>query len=293
VKRRLLLATIALALSACDSSADLAESDGGDAGVDAGELVDAGEPDAGPVDAGWMDAGPPSPYGHGCSAQQDATGLVLRSGMTGGDSTVHKYYSYVPASYDPSVPIAVIISLHGAGDTASNFVNLWEGDVDQSDFMVVVPEASAALGPGFTWTTTDLAVVVGAMQDIDRCYRTDPHRQILHGFSAGGLIAYWLGLSQSARFSGLAIASSDLGTAEYYASQSGVTLLPSAWEIPVSIFHGTTDPNFPIAQTGEPSRDALLDAGHPVFWHQFNGGHTTNAADALQMWNDLKSSTSP
>jgi predicted esterase len=290
MKRRHLIAALGLALAAaCDSGLE----DGGveaDAGnLDAGE-ADAGPLDAGAPDAGPVDAGPTSPYGQGCSAQQDATGLVLRSGMTGGDQTVHTYYTYVPATYDPNVPIAVIVSLHGAGDTAKNFVGLWETDADQNDFMVLVPEASAALGPGFTWSTTDLAVVVGAMQDIDRCYRTDMHRHILHGFSAGGIIGYWLGLSQSLLFSGLAIASSDLGTAEYYAGHS---LLPSAWKIPASIFHGSQDPNFPIAQTGEPSRDALLDAGHTVYWHEFNGGHTTNAADALQMWNDLKSSTSP
>jgi predicted esterase len=293
-----LLVGLGLGMAACDTTTD---EDGGDAGLndaggaldagadagsDGGNVVDAGI-DAG-VDAG-PDAGPPGPYGKDCSSDQDKTGLVLRSGKYGTDGLAHDYYSYVPASYSPSAPIQVIVSLHGAGDTAQNFVNLWTGDADGNGFMVVVPEATSPLGPGYTWSTTDTALINGATDDIDRCYHTDMHRHILHGFSAGGILAYILGLSQADRFSGLAIASSDLGTAEYY---WGKSLLPSAWKIPASLFHGESDPNFPIAGA-EASRDSLRNAGHTVYWHPFAGGHTTNAADALQMWKDLKDSTSP
>jgi poly(3-hydroxybutyrate) depolymerase len=289
-----LLIGLGLAVAACGSSVRF--EDAGDAGpINAGDGGDAG--DDGGVDAG-EDAGPPNPNGTGCSSDQDKTGLVLRSGKYGTDGLAHDYYSYVPASYSPSTAIALIISLHGAGDTAKNFVNLWETDADSSGFMVLVPEASATDGPGYTWDTTDTDLIIGATDDIQRCYHTDMHRHILHGFSAGGLLAYILGLSQADLFSGLAIASSDLGTAEYYwgelhGKKAELSLLPSAWLIPVSMFHGSQDPNFPIAETGEPSRDALLDAGHTVYWHEFNGGHTTNTADALQMWEDLKGWTSP
>ncbi len=51
--------------------------------------------------------------------------------------------------------------------------------------------------------------------------------------------------------------------------------------------------NFPIEETGIPSRNVLADAGHTVYWHEFDGGHETSDADALQMWNDLKGWTSP
>jgi poly(3-hydroxybutyrate) depolymerase len=272
-----------------DAGIDAGEDAGVDAGVDAG--IDAGESDAGdagPTDAGvdaGMDAGGDSLYGHGCSTKQDATGLVKRIDQTG-----HEYYTYAPLSYDAGTPIPVVISLHGAGDTAANFVQLWETDADQKGFLVLVPEASAPLGPGYTWDISDTNVILGAMNDIDRCYNIDVRRHILHGFSAGGIIGYLLGLSQSPRFSGLAIASSDLGTAEYF---FGGPLLPSYWLIPVSIYHGEQDPNFPFAPCAEGSRDALIDAGHVVHFHPFMGGHTTNAADALQMYEDLESSMSP
>jgi predicted esterase len=280
------------AIAAC--GANVKGDDRNDAGTDAG--VDAGE-DAG-VDAG-EDAGPPSPYGTGCSTNQDMTGVVLRSGKYGTDGKAHDYYTYVPASYSPATEIPLVISLHGAGDTAKNFVNLWTADADEGGFMVLVPEASGVDGPGYTWDTTDTDLITGATEDIERCYNTDLHRHILHGFSAGGLIGYILGLSQADSYSGLAISSSDLTTAEIYWGElhgmqnTALSLLPSAWLIPVSIYHGSTDPNFPIAETGERSRDILLDAGHTVYWHEFNGGHTTNAAYVYQMWEDLKDSTSP
>jgi poly(3-hydroxybutyrate) depolymerase len=293
-----------LAFAACGSGQPPNTTDAGDAGLDAGMdagalqdggdagVVDAGPDagiDAGPVDAG-IDAGPTSPYGHDCSSQQDATGFVHRTGAIGGDQTVHDYYTYVPLSYDGGTPIALVVSLHGAGDTATNFLQLWQTNADQKGFMVLLPEASSPLAGGFTWNIADTHVVYGAIADIEHCYNTELHHHILHGFSAGGIIAYIVGLSQADRFSGLAIASSDLGTAEYY---HGGRLLPSAWAIPASIFHGEQDPNFPFVVSGEGSRDALVDAGHVVYFHPFMGGHTSNAADSLQMYEDLKDWASP
>jgi predicted esterase len=291
-RNRLLIGLALAALAACGSNAVV--KDGGDTGpMDAG--VDAG--DDGGMDAG-EDAGPPSPYGVGCSSDQDQTGVVLRSGKYGTDGKSHQYFTYVPSSYSPATEIPLIISLHGAGDTAKNFIKLWEADAEKGGFMALVPEASSAYGPGYTWDLTDTDLILGATGDIEHCYNTDLRRHILHGFSAGGLIAYILGLAQADSFSGLAIASSDLGTAEIYwgelhGKKTALSLLPSPWLIPVSMFHGSQDMNFPIDMTGIPSRNVLADAGHMVYWHEFDGGHMTDPADALQMWNDLEGSRSP
>jgi len=37
----------------------------------------------------------------------------------------------------------------------------------------------------------------------------------------------------------------------------------------------------------------MLAAGHTVYWHEFAGGHTTNAGFAATMYDDLASSTAP
>lgn len=283
MRRSLFVAIGALAALACGSSTGLS---------DAGGQLDSGI-DAGPEDAGTVNE---LPYGYDCSGQQDVIELVRRSGMLGTDGLVHAYYSYVPETYDAGAEIPLIVSLHGAGDTASNFVGLWEMLSEENGFMVLVPEASSALGSGFTWSLPgDISVIEGAITDIQRCYHTDLHRYILHGLSAGGYLGYILGLSQTdLLFSGLVIASSDLGLSEQYAREIGLPpLLPSGWLIPVSISHGVHDPNFPFEQDGVGSRNALVDAGHTVYFHPFDGGHMTDPAQALQAWNDLKSSVSP
>ena len=77
-----------------------------------------------------------------------------------------------------------------------------------------------------------------------------------------------------------------LGSAEAF---SGRRLLPAPWTIPLSQFHGTMDMNFPIAGA-RMGRDRLIAAGHMVYWHEFDGGHTTNAMYSLTMFDDLASS---
>ena len=102
-------------------------------------------------------------------------------------------------------------------------------------------------------------------------------------------MAYLIGLHDAAKFSGISISSADLGSAE---AVHGGSLLPSAWAIPVSHFHGTQDQNFPI-QYAIAGMDKLTDAGHTFYWHPFDGGHTTTPAFAATMYDDLKSSTAP
>jgi predicted esterase len=221
-----------------------------------------------------------------CTANQDQVGLTMRTAMG------NPYVAYVPASYDPTKLTPLVIVLHGDGDTAENYLNvIWKANADTDGFIVIAPEGTAAVGNGgYTYNISDKTLILAAAVDVYNCYAIDWRREIMHGFSAGGIMAYIIGLSQAQLFSGVSISSSDLGTAEYY---NGGSLLPSAWEIPFSLSHGTQDQNFPIAMTGIPSMEALEDAGHTVYWHEFNGGHTTTPALAQLMYLDLESSLAP
>lgn len=136
-----------------------------------------------------------------------------------------------------------------------------------------------------------LTFVLGELDDLAKCYSIDAKRRIIHGYSAGGIMAYLFGLADAATYSGIAIFSADEGTAEYY---NGGSLLPSAWLIPVSHFHGMSDQNFPIA-AAQAGIDKLKAAGHPTYWHPIAGDHgaTPTPANALQELDDLKSYTAP
>lgn len=258
--------------------------DGGDSGTVSDGGSDAGGPlDSGtPADAGPGDAGPPSHAS--CSQTPDQLGSTARSAMG------NPYSAYVPSSYDPRQAVPLIVALHGAGDTAPNYLQfMWKGNADARGFIVIAPEGTFPYSGGFAWYGSDDALVVAALDDVQKCYSIDPRRIIVNGFSAGGTMAYFIGLSRAQRFSGLAIQSSSLSAGE---SVAGQTLLPAAWKIPVSHFHGDQDQNFQAADALN-GINRLQAAGHPVFWHLFSGGHTAKAADALVEFDELKGFTSP
>lgn len=219
-----------------------------------------------------------------CTADPDKKGLVTRT------ASGKSYLVYVPAGYDPMSPSALLLALHGAGDVASNYLAaIWRGNADARGFVVVAPDGSCAVGSGNTWCSGDGAAIEAALNDVEACYSVDPKRRIIDGFSAGGILSYAIGLDNAASFAGISVASANLGSAE---ALVGAPLLPAAWKIPVSHHHGLTDTNFPI-DTARAGRDRLVAAGHTVYWHEFDGGHTTNAAMALVRWDDLASSRAP
>jgi predicted esterase len=222
-----------------------------------------------------------------CTAAPDKKGVTDRK-ITAGGMT---YVGFAPSSYDPAKPMSMVLSLHGAGDTAGNYFSIiWQGNAETRGFLVLSPEGTSPNGSGFTYMTSDLDPIVNDMvEDFAHCYTIDPKRRIMHGFSAGGILAYLVGFEAADFFAGIAISSADFNTAEYYA---GGGLLPAAWKIPVSHTHGLSDQNFPI-DAARSGRDKILAAGHKVYWHEFDGGHTTTPAYALQMYDDLAGSVAP
>lgn len=264
------------AASGDDSPLGADGDDGSSSGGDGSSGADTG----GPRDAG-SDAPPMKPA---CKSNPNAVGTTHR--MAQGNP----YVGYVPATYDKSKLYGLVVALHGAGDTADNYLSvIWQANADAQGFLVIAPEGTAPIGPGYTWDTTDEPLILAAIDDFYACYSVDPKRVIMHGFSAGGIMSYWIGLKDAKRFSGISIASADLGSAE---AINGGPLLPAPWKVPVSHFHGTQDQNFPIMYAID-GMNRLIDAGHPFYWHPFNGGHTTNPSDALQMYEDLHTSTAP
>lgn len=269
-------------LLGCSSAPDTGDgSPGTDSGTgdDAATMDDGGSTDDGAGDAG-ADSGPP------CTANADKIGITTRT-VKG-----RNYISYAPASYMRGKPMPLVVALHGAGDTAANYLSwMWKGNADAKGFVVIVPEGSSPLGNGFTFNTSDRTQILAEIDDVRPCYDLEPKKTILNGFSAGGIMAYWIGMKDAKRFSGIGINSADLGSAEN-GPNGGGKLIPAPWTIPVSHFHGDQDMNFPIMYA-KAGIDRLTAAGHMTYWHPFSGGHTANAPMAAQEYDDLISSSSP
>lgn len=283
---------LCLSLACSGNLAQVVDPGDGGRGADGGSVADGGwsdagwgdggATDAGVPDAGLPDAGPPPRVT--CTQAPDAKGATARVALG------NPYWAWVPTTYDPVRAVPLVVALHGAGDTAENYLQfMWRANADARGFIVIAPEGTYPYGGGYAWHGSDDALVLAAIDDVQRCYSIDPKRVIINGFSAGGTMAYFIGLSAAGRFSGLAIQSSALSAAEYV---NGSLLLPAPWRVPVSHFHGDTDTNFQAA-SAQAGIDRLRSAGHPVFWHLFSGGHQARAADALTEYDELEGFTAP
>ncbi len=297
-KRFMIIAACTLLCGGCGEDSGLAPTDdagfptdandsgGGETsseiGGESGDAVVDSEPPADPTDRSK------------CISDPDKLGLTKRTVASVDGSTTYAYAAYAPSTYDPKKPSSLLIGFHGAGDTADNYLSMiWQTIAEARGFLVLIPEGSSKLGAGFTYSSNDARYVENdVLLDFVRCYSTDQQRKVIHGFAAGGLLAYTIGFLNAKKYAGVLIAGSDFGQAEILATSAGKSLLPAPWLIPVSHTHGLSDPKYPIAGA-RAGRDKLLGAGHTVNWHEFEGGSAITADQALVMWDELAASKSP
>jgi poly(3-hydroxybutyrate) depolymerase len=215
-----------------------------------------------------------------CSNSADATGLIERS-LLGGT-----FWTYVPASYDRSSPLPLVVALHGAGDSAKNYLTFeWQANADARGFVVLAPQGTAQAATGYDWAAEDRARILAAIDDVRACYAIAKKGPLIQGFSAGADMALFVGLTYSNDFAGIAVASGSLSAAETSFS-SKTPLLPAAHKLPVSLWRGTTDPIVTLTDVTD-SKDRLEAAGHTVTLHSFKGSHKTTPTDALAQYDEL------
>jgi poly(3-hydroxybutyrate) depolymerase len=192
---------------------------------------------------------------------------------------------YVPQSYDPSQATPVMLALHGSGDTAGNFVNLWAGIAEAQGFILLVPES---LSGGASWNRGGDTPVIGALLDkVEADYNVDTCRVYLTGYSAGAHYGYMLGLANSTYFAALGIQAGTLN----YAEQSGIWPGMVERQIAVDIHHGMNDPYVPIGEATH-ARAELEGAGHTVYYNTHSGGHEIGAGNPEEMWMNIANHSS-
>ncbi len=192
---------------------------------------------------------------------------------------------YVPQSYDPSQATPLMIALHGSGDTAGSFVNLWAGIAEAEGFIVLVPES---LSNGASWNRGSDTPVIGALADtVAAQFNVDNCRIYLTGYSAGAHYGYMLGLANSTYFAAMGIQAGSL----QYAEQAGIWPGMVERQIAVDIHHGQADPYVPFSEA-QHARDELEAAGHVVDFTSHPGGHEIGPGNPQEMWTNLSTHTS-
>lgn len=189
------------------------------------------------------------------------------------------YKVYVPASYSPGTPIAMVLS-------ELTPLSYWQPIAQSEGFMVV--EQQGYLGNGGFTFDYDVLVLNAILDDTQATWNVDTKRIYLTGFSAGAHWSYVVGLANSDQFGGLGICAGSMS----FAIQLGVWPSQVTTKIAVAIRHGTQDTVVPVTE-GRDARTRLTTAGHPVDYAEFTGGHTVTTQELTEIWAFLKDKRRP
>jgi len=171
---------------------------------------------------------------------------------------------------------ALAVVLHGAGQTPTDALQAFRGGWKERGLVLIAPASK-----GQTWS------ILRSQQDVDlesvnlalaeayeRC-RIDRSRIAVGGFSDGATYALTLGISNG-----------ELFTAIMALSPGGIVGGQQAGVPRVFVSHGTLDGVLPIARAGDAVVGQLRDAGYPVTYRRFVGGHeaSTETSAAAVRW---------
>ncbi len=172
------------------------------------------------------------------------------------------YLLYVPASYDPSTPTPLVISIHGYAEWPAHQMQTsrWNDLADRNGFLVVYPSGTRF---PMRWRTSgepgsaqDPAIDVDLIADlialIQRDYNVDPWRIYANGLSNGGGMSFLLSCELADQIAAVGMVSG----AYLYSWERCRPARP----VPAVIFHGTADEIVPFE--GGPSR--AFDVDFPV-----------------------------
>jgi predicted esterase len=171
---------------------------------------------------------------------------------------------FVPDSYNPARPAALVLLLHGAGGHAHDGLRMLLHLADRAGLILVAPASTAA-----TWDIIaqrrygpDLALAAAALELAFGRYAVDPARLAVGGFSDGASYALSLGLNNGDLFSHVLAFSPGFVGPGTRRGRPGVF-----------ISHGTRDPVLPIDRCSRSIAEQLRARGYPLRYREFDGGH--------------------
>jgi phospholipase/carboxylesterase len=163
---------------------------------------------------------------------------------------------------------ALVVVLHGAGGSPASALEAFRGGWKTPGLVLVAPASK-----GQTWSILrsevddDLESVNQALAAVyERC-RIDRTRIAVGGFSDGATYALTL-----------AVSNGDLFPAAIAFSPGGIVGGQQVGAPRIFVSHGTLDTVLPIARAGDAVVKTLRDAGYPVTYRRFRGGHEASPA---------------
>lgn len=193
------------------------------------------------------------------SAQTTVTGTIQSGGLT------RDYRLYVPAMYNGSTSVPLVLNLHGYASFAAQqeFYGDFRPIADTANFLIVHPNGTINnLGDRF-WNVLgglsavdDVAFLSNLIDSLRATYNIDPNRIYSTGMSNGGFMSYSLACELSHKIAAIASVTGSMITLKLNACNP-----PRA--VPVMEIHGTADNTVPYngsVSLGTVAIPTLVDA---------------------------------
>ncbi len=201
---------------------------------------------------------------------------------------------HVPADYDSSARLPLLVALHGYGSNPDDFSGLWR-EFDDPDFIFACPRAPFEMEGvdfrGYSWMigepgteTCDRAAPIAEEYVLEVVSSLRERYSVsgvyLMGHSQGGGFTYEIGLHNPDVFDGLVVNAGWLDR-EYTSDE----VLEAASRLPVLIIHGREDRSVEF-EAGMEAKRLLESFDYDVTLFDFRGGHRVPAEGLrrLQHW---------
>lgn len=175
------------------------------------------------------------------TAQTAVTGTIQSGGLT------RDYRLYIPAMYNGSMPVPLVLNLHGYASFAAQqeFYGDFRPIADTANFLIVHPNGTINnLGDRF-WNVLgglsavdDVAFLSNLIDSLRATYNIDPNRIYSTGMSNGGFMSYSLACELSNKIAAIASVTGSMITPKLNACD------PQR-PVPVMEIHGTADNTVP------------------------------------------------
>ena len=181
----------------------------------------------------------------------------------------------VPIGYTQAQKWPLVVALHGYGGSAAEFIDLWKPVTDSLGFVLLTPQGEdrAAEGIGWAWgSNAERSLLVG-IEIVRKATHIDPRRAYVAGFSAGGGLAYAMGLKYPRVFHGIAALGAPFENESISPNTKRQQAIGAFHNLRVYIGHGTLEANFTTA--AQPAAEIFRGLGASVTFVPYEGiGHT-------------------
>ena len=176
------------------------------------------------------------------------------------------FYLFVPDTVALGTQAPLIVLLHGSGRNGTSLIDKWKDLAKKEGIVIVGPDASTSVGWMVPQDAPDFLFDV--VEGLKARYAIDPRRVYIFGHSAGGVVAFYVGLLESEYFAAVAVHAGAMR------SDDGPFIERSKRKTPISIVIGTNDDFFPLSEVRK-TRDMLSERGFTVDFNEMKG-HTHN-----------------